>query len=375
MPSWHDGTNFVDFEFPRSLHSLGGLSPDPNWQQVTWRRLRDIAPPGATLFVEAGQGGAIQPGALVLRGSSTALPVVAFQQFAGVDFASQNWFRDNHLSQDGHYKVTLKKGFEVEIDDFVPCIGDALAGTSSSNPLELWPVLLEKACAKVLRSYSALVHPSYALKARAKYVERLMSLVEEREGDEVGRFALHDIALHHAFGTLWDSGIPALSNPYAVLPLESPPGMAQALMPQAHKGGAAIVLELSADRLHDCGAFGETVSTFGAVCSIRRVSRQPCLLVLQVLSPKESLLPAMKLGVRLRREASPYQKTVVLGEVQQLRRSGIIEVEFGMEEDDDRWEVPMIMEVCMAVHPQDITAAITIEAYCDVALIARDLTQ
>ena len=60
---WRDAeAKFIDLEFPRSLHSLGGAFPTEIWRDVEWRRLSEVAPDATTLFVAPHEAGEIRHG-------------------------------------------------------------------------------------------------------------------------------------------------------------------------------------------------------------------------------------------------------------------------------------------------------------------------
>lgn len=64
-------------------------------------------------------------------------------------------FIDKQANEQGIYSVKLCKNglqFQIVLDEFIPVVGDKPAFAQSKNG-ELWPVILEKAWAKVHGSY------------------------------------------------------------------------------------------------------------------------------------------------------------------------------------------------------------------------------
>ena len=154
---------FVDPDFPPSVASLigihnvhnGGEAP-PN---ITWRRLGEILHAPVVRSVES------KPMEFY---SGYFTPSWIVNVFAALDGTSEiddtvSPLEDGNLY--GAYVVKLfVDGFWafVLVDDFVPCANDTgmPITTTSGNPNEIYPILVEKALAKVSGGYYALRYPS-----------------------------------------------------------------------------------------------------------------------------------------------------------------------------------------------------------------------
>jgi len=213
----------------------------------------------------------------------------------------------------------------------------------STHNNEVWPLLLEKACAKAMGSYASLLDPCDDIAARDAYIKRLMTMVElrDRSGIPVGHHlmcrapggwihqegghAMEEAVLRHAFRTMWDSGIPALSNPTAMLPLvESATTdslQATKLMPHAVRGGAAIAVDMDEVKIAQFGAMAAGRTVWCKVIKMQRARDRACNIVVSIMSPNVSIPPTAQVCVRLTQEQQQViegKRTsvkIVLGEV------------------------------------------------------------
>jgi hypothetical protein len=151
---------FEDAEFPATRASLYFNAPSSKDDVVaSWRRLRDIAESEvangvARLFVDGTAAGDVVQGALGDCWFLGALSVVAMRSdllahvLCGADV------------QAGRYSVRFHKAGEwrtVVVDDLVPCSKAGLPAYGRAHQLdELWVAVVEKAYAKLHRSYQAL---------------------------------------------------------------------------------------------------------------------------------------------------------------------------------------------------------------------------
>lgn len=152
--------------------------------------------------------------------------------------------------------------FSVRVDDWIPTIGGVPIGVTSSNAKEIWPLMLEKACAKAIGSYAAMTEPSSDTRARDSYVRKLLQLDSERESMHEDHKDAEEEILQHMFETLWDSGIPARSNPWSLLPISSAQSLRQSEQcdadsgtAQGHalKGGASLVRKIRGEEMRGFG--------------------------------------------------------------------------------------------------------------------------
>ncbi|CAL1138691.1 unnamed protein product [Cladocopium goreaui] len=159
---------FKDPNFPPTVASLGATTRGPSVGSLVWTRAGQLRGHGTvTLFGREPRAAKVKQGAL-----GDCWLIGAFACLADFPGHVEMLFEPMSLSPEGRYLIHLfhsKKSWRtVEIDDLVPCVSvpwipQRFVVNYQDMPCfaqpvagEVWPLLLEKAFAKVAGSYAAL---------------------------------------------------------------------------------------------------------------------------------------------------------------------------------------------------------------------------
>eukprot|EP00602_Paraphysomonas_sp_CaronLab_P013240 CAMPEP_0185040288 /NCGR_PEP_ID=MMETSP1103-20130426/38146_1 /TAXON_ID=36769 /ORGANISM="Paraphysomonas bandaiensis, Strain Caron Lab Isolate" /LENGTH=692 /DNA_ID=CAMNT_0027579523 /DNA_START=324 /DNA_END=2402 /DNA_ORIENTATION=+ len=157
------GIHFIDLSFPPSSQSIGvdevpGMSTDG----VAWRRPRDFINGMHCLYEERITPSDLRPGPLSSHRFLSTVTALCEQPAVLKQIFDDTSDRSGGVSAAGAYRVRLFVSGElswVTVDDLFPCFPD-IGGSAGpvctrTHGNQIWPLLLEKALAKVCGSYGA----------------------------------------------------------------------------------------------------------------------------------------------------------------------------------------------------------------------------
>lgn len=158
---------FTDKEFPPELSSLvneGAKRPEKiPWEQIEWTRISNIP----TLKNKRGQltifGDEVSPHDIKQSKLDDCYFVATLSALAAKPDRIKRFFKNFSLNDSGVWIIRMNKNGaiqEIIMDDFVPtvngCIEDAKCVTRPVDR-KLWPLILEKAWAKLHGSYERII--------------------------------------------------------------------------------------------------------------------------------------------------------------------------------------------------------------------------